>query len=487
MTEEARNENISRIVVDALNNIGAFYCDIERPEFGGTLFFNRSSSRLESVRSDSFRSWLSDLTALNRANRRFQFVQAAVENAALTGPTTRMVTLESFWASRPGAIYLSCGDGKLVKITAGGVALAQNGTDDVLFPVGKTLAPWALTTPTDPFETCDLFREAQIESRHGRALLQLWTYSLPTNPRSKPPLVASGPVGSGKTRTVGGIAELFGIPFELQSVDKMNADDSWVTVNKAGVFCMDNADTHYRWLADAVAGASTGGCSQRRKLYTNSETITLHARAWTAITTANPTFASDAGLADRLLLLRMSRRIGETSDAALSSQIAKHRDAGLSHIAHTLRMALADNKSVPAGLNKRHPDFAAFAVRIGRALGREAEAIAALRAAESDKSSFCLENDQVGTVLLAVVTGGGFAGTAAELAQKLIQADLELTGKLTPRRLGKHLSALWPHLQDRMESCERETNRDGVMHYRFNGVRGFAGFQTPIPKTFSRG
>lgn len=374
MTEEARNENVSRIVVNALINIGTFYCDAERPEFAGTLFFNRFTKRLESVRSDSFRSWLSDLTALNRANRRFPFVQAAVENAALTGPTTRLVALEKFWASRPGGIYLSCGDGKIVKITGAGVRVVDNGTDDVLFPAGKTLAPWKLTTPADPFVTCDLFRDAHIESHHGRDLLQLWVYSLPTNPRSKPPLVTSGEVRSGKTRTVEGVAELFGIPFIAQSVDERGVDDFWVAVNEGGMFCLDNADTRYRWLADAVAGASTGGCSQRRKLYTNSQTVTLYARAWVAITTANPTFASDAGLADRLLLVRMNRRIGKTSDAALSHQIAKYRDAGMSHIAHTLQAALADTKPVPTGLNKRHPDFAAFAVGIGRALGRESEA-----------------------------------------------------------------------------------------------------------------
>lgn len=55
----------------------------------------------------------------------------------------------------------------------------------------------------------------------------------------------------------------------------------------------------------------------------------------------------------------------------------------------------------PTGLNRRHPDFAAFAVRLGRALGREAEAIAALQHAEADKSAFCLENDSIGAALLA--------------------------------------------------------------------------------------
>lgn len=55
--------------------------------------------------------------------------------------------------------------------------------------------------------------------------------------------------------------------------------------------------------------------------------------------------------------------------------------------------------STPSGLNLRHPDFAAFAVRVGRALGRETEAISALRYAEADKSAFCVENDDFGLAI----------------------------------------------------------------------------------------
>lgn len=107
----------------------------------------------------------------------------------------------------------------------------------------------------------------------------------------------------------------------------------------------------------------------------------MRARAWCVVTSANPTFASDAGLADRLLVVRMERSEGATSDAALSAEIEAKRDAALSHVAETIRTALADSAPTPPGLNQRHPDFATFAVKLDHALGREAEAIAALRCA----------------------------------------------------------------------------------------------------------
>jgi hypothetical protein len=209
----------------------------------------------------------------------------------------------------------------------------------------------------------------------------------------------------------------------------------------------------------------------------------LRARAWLALTTANPTFANDAGLSDRLLLVRMNRRTDETSDAKLSDEIKASRNAGLSFIAHTLASALADTKRTPGGLNQRHPDFAAFAVRIGRAIGRETESVHALKSAEQDKSIFCVENDSIGAALLAYLNQAeSFTGTSAELRGKLIETDAELAEKLSVKRLGKRLSALWPHLEKVLATAKQETGRGRIITYTLKSRPcGECGeFQTPI-------
>jgi len=197
-----------------------------------------------------------------------------------------------------------------------------------------------------------------------------------------------------------------------------------------------------------------------------AERVTLRARAWLALTTANPTFASDAGLSDRLLLVRMNRRTDETSDASLSAEIRGHRNAGLSFIARILATALADTLPTPGKLNQRHPDFAALAVRIGRAIGREAETVHALKSAEHDKSLFCLENDSIATALLACLANGEtFTGTASELREKLIATDTDLADKLSAKRLGKRLSMLWPHLEKVLATAKQETGRGRITTY----------------------
>jgi hypothetical protein len=455
---------VARVGVEGLEKLGSFFFHADLRDFDSAMYFNRQAKRLERIRGDAFTAWLSDWLRLNRADSFFKYVIAAVETAALSGSQTTGIIPESFWASRPGAIYLSCGDGSAAKITAASVKIVDNGSDGVLFAAGKTLQPWKVVEPKSPFETCAIFRDAHCSATHGLDLLRLWFYSLPTNARSKAPLCLAGDIGAGKTRTAKAFAELYGLPFVAAKVEESEENNFWPACDQGGIYTLDNADSKCRWLADAVASAATDGCSQRRKLYTNAETVTLRSRAWIILTTANPTFANDSGLADRLLLVRMARRDGaESSDSALTEEVLANRDAGLSHIARTLATALADTSPVPVGLNARHPDFAAFAVRIGRAIGREAEAVVALKAAEFDKSAFCLENDAIGAALLIYLKGAQtFTGTAAELVPLLCEVDADLRERLSAKRLGKRLAALWPHVQKSLAVARKNLDRNGV-------------------------
>lgn len=456
-----QRQQIADAVVAELSKAGRLFHHAELRDFESAMFFNAQRKRLERIRSDSFLSWLSDWLAVNRADNLFRHIQAAVETAALSSTAASAILPASYWHATPQAVYLSNGDGQLVRVTSRGLELLDNGTDGVLFAAGKTLKAWSLDAmPGNPFETCRLFRETRAAATHGKDLLCAWLYSLPTNPACKPPLCLAGEIGSGKTRTARGMAELYGLPFSARKVEEASEADFWPALDAGGLVCFDNADSKTRWLADAVANAATGGSQQRRRLYTNSDLVTLRANAWLVVTSANPTFGNDAGLADRLLLVRTHRMDGDTSDSALSDEIQTHRDGALVHISETLALALRDNQPTPAGLNQRHPDFAGFAVRIGRALNREAETVAALRTAETDKSAFCLENDSIATALLGyLATAGTFTGTAAALVPHLIATDSDLQDRLSAKRLGKRLALLWPHLTKVLATARQETDR----------------------------
>lgn len=460
---------IAESVVHELSDMGAFYFNAERKDFATAMYFNQETKSLERIQSDRFQSWLATWLSINRAEALFQFIVRAVEDAALSGPEAKAILPERYWAARPPAIYLSNGAGQIAKITAAGVSLVDNGTDEVLFDCGKTLLPWGLVEPVDPFVSCALFRDVSVQNPLDHLALKLWVLAVPSQHRSKPPLAFVGEIGSGKTRLASGLAQLFGVPPQEAKADEKKEGDFWAALDQGGLFTLDNADSRISWLPDAVASAATGGKSVKRKLFTDGDTITLHSNAHLIVTCANPTFAEDPGLADRLIVVRLDRRTGKTSDKALSDEIAYNRDASLSFIAHTLARTLEDTLPLPSGLNLRHPDYADLAVRIGRAMGCENTAIESLKRTETQKAVFCLENDLIGAALRHLVDEKTeFTGTAADLLGALNAADPDFAKQsITARGLSKRLGLLWPHLASTMKASKK-TAHGGSMQFTFN-------------------
>jgi hypothetical protein len=459
-----KRRQMASLLVDLLHERGKFFYHAEIRDHKTAMYFDTKRKLLLRLSDPEFLSWLALFSGINRAEPEFNYLHKAIEDEALEGKTNGIVP-ETFWVRRSEAIYLSNGDGQIVRITAGHVEIVDNGTDNVLFTAGDTLASWKLCSPSDPFE-CKLFRNASFQEEYGLDLLRLWTISLPANHACKPPLLLTGAIRSGKTLTIRGIPRLFGFSERIHEPTPTDEGkrDFWVSVNTGGLFCLDNVDSHIRWLADAVAAASTGGSHERKKNYEDTKRINLLAKAWVALTSANPTFANDSGLADRLYIIRMGISRQETvEEEKLLSEVTAKRDAGLSFIAHILASALADKTPV-SNLNKRHPEFAALAVRIGRSLGREKEAIIALTEAEKDKPKFCLENDTLGSAIMMLVTADGFTGTADQLLKKLCKLDQQTFGsKWTAKGVGRRLGFLWPHLSD-LFKCRLES-KQGTKHY----------------------
>ena len=474
LSAQMREKEAADAVLEALHERGRFFYDTKKQDRSGTLYFDKRLKILRGMSGDAFQSWFARFTGLNRTEKEFRFVLAAVEDEALQGNTTG-TTPELYWASRGEALYISNGEGQMVRISSGSVEIVDNGTDGVLFQSGSTLAPWQLTTPRDIFEKCAVFRDASYADAHGNDLVRLFVIALPATTECKPHLVLTGGIRSGKTLLSRAVAKLLGIPPRtLQPVEGENGKrDFWISANAGGLLCLDNADTKVPWLAQALGSASTSGGIERKMNYTDTGIVPLTCRASLIITSANPHFGRDGALADRLLVVRMITRSVTASESELLADVEANRDAGLSHIASTLSKALADGAPTE-NVNKRHPDFGKLAVRIGRALGMEESAIAALQSAESDKSRFCLENDELAAALLNLVQGkGGFEGGALDLLEALREMDADSfpANFWSAKSVGRRLMNLWPHITEVLDA-EMHT-RQGTKHYLIKGFKGF--------------
>jgi hypothetical protein len=479
MKANDRNNEISRIVVGLLHRFGYFYHVINKMEFGSVYYFDKRKKSLLLIQSDEFNAEISERFGINRASPIFKYVMAECETEGLSKRATS-IKLSAFWERKGNNIYITNSPGTMIKVTKNSIGLVDNGTDGVLFPKGSTLKEWTYTKDDakDPFETCELFKTISTTESYMKTLFKIWVLSHPTNPLCKPPLCATGSIGSGKTRLLIGVHELWGTPGspEKCQTDKKGEEDFWILEDRGGFLLLDNVDSRISWLADAIATASTGGSSEKRTLHTNNGITKLEPNAWCSLTSANPKFAADAGISDRLMVVRLNRRTGETKETALKIDILNNRNSGLSWVCQTLSKALADTKEVPNQLNARHPDFADMAVRIGRQFTNQDAIVEALTLAEMDKSTFNMENDDIGATIkeyFEQTESKTLTGTAGEIVQQLkeIDPDIGVTKNskgLTAKGFGNRLKTIMPHLETLYgaEIIPKSSNKKEYIFYK---------------------
>ncbi|MBO7236918.1 MAG: hypothetical protein J6V45_02400, partial [Kiritimatiellae bacterium] len=196
------------------------------------------------------------------------------------------------------------------------------------------------------------------------------------------------------------------------------------------------------------------------------------------LTSNNPVFSTEGngGLADRLITVPLTLNRSVSQDAELSKQIAENRDKYLTWMAKTVAKILLDDKPVDASVNRRHPDYGEFSVRVGRAIGDEEGAVKALGAAEADKAMLPLLNDAVTQEIMMVLSDKGWewSGTAGELSDAIIarqgdDEDEKTKTIFSSRRVGKALNKYFRQFSIIFRLDEPKLS-EGRTRYRFNGM-----------------
>lgn len=443
---------------------GRFFADAESPGFETSLWFDGRSGVLYRIHSDEFRAFLSTATGVNREDKAFRFVASLVDDLALdAAETPRVVPAKQWTRGADGAVYLSCGDSEMYRVTAGRVERVQNGTDGVVFVRGSTLAPWRLLPGpgADPFSESLLFRCASLESEADRMNCRLWFLNLFACHANKPILLATGPARSGKTRLLQGMKQFLGLRedgrpddsvMDVDPTDK-GLDAFWVLVDRERFAVFDNLDSKVKWAENAFQTAATDGSCKRRRLYSDGGMVTFRANAHVAVTSNNPVFTTGGGgLPDRIVTVRVASGRAVSLGSELKEDILARRDEYMTWTARTLAAALADEAPVDGMVNERHPDYGRFSVRCARAFGDEAGAIRAMESAELDKAVLPLVNDavarQVCAALLDSPTPGEATFTSSEMSETIRRrlgednADSKNDEIFGPRRVGRAIAKL---------------------------------------------
>lgn len=469
-----------------------FWHSDNEKDFSYAMFLDRDKDecRLMRVMSNEFFAFVGAAARLEDIDPKkgdMAKILGLVKQIAVDPEYSRGVKPGNSWERQGDAVYISNGDTAMCRVKDGKCEMVQNGTDGVVFLRGNTLAPWKLVDGDgmDPFAEAPIFKDASWTDEYGPMNMRLWVVNLFAQHRTKPILLITGKAQSGKTRMACAVKEILGVrrrgkadkaPLDVEEDDK-GREAFWIAINNGKVEIFDNLDTKIKWVSNAFQNAATGGQMKRRQLYSDDGESIYDANASIILTSNNPLFSTegDGGMADRIITLNLASRSWSAEDT-IDADITAHRDDYLTWMARTLAKALQDKEPVDASMNRRHPAYGEFSVRIGRAIGDEAGVVKALGAAEANKAILPLLNDPVAKGILEVLKSKSWEweGTAGELSELIVarqgdDEDDKTKSIYSSRRVGKALNRYLRQfsLVFRMDEPKLSTGRT---HYVFRGI-----------------
>lgn len=388
---------------------------------------------------------------LNPAEPVFRWIVGDLRTRAVN--EGRRVRLARWVTLQNGALYVSCGRRRLVRVgpdelKAGQPSLLANGADGVLFAADSCLPQWnplakhippseltALCLPLEaPPEVPDYTEAAQ------RRLLTAWLVARMTGTWPLPALTFIGAKGAGKSTAARAIAKLFLGEAGDVSDGRPTERDYKVAVTRLPVYVLDNLDAEPGdWFCDALAQTVTGGVITVRKLYTDDELLSAPIQAGVIITTRTALFAGQRGDILERLIPVFAGDLPDTErrdDAELMREVLEKRDGVLAWLSwNGARMALYPDR--PTGLPTRFQAVGWYVHCLAK--GNTAKRDAVLDAWRRAQMLSIVDLDPLAAAIMEYLPKDGLRGTPSEIVQALQEAGADLPylggGKAIARRL----------------------------------------------------
>jgi len=454
-----KRRTIYGVVLDELRKQGAFFHTTNgkgwyiRSDVGRPVAIELLSERLRAMLDIQF--------GLNQTEPESRYCVAGLKSHISTLPETALEAALSYYSPQDNTMLLHTGKRGVIKITPGEIQTSYNGCDNIVFPWIPSVEPFTPNYRNSIDWGDELFGNGSrgygsgvenitnMTPQQALALFKTWfLFVLFRDAAHTRPVIANiGQPGSGKTCIFKRIyTTLYGRRKSIGAVTTQEDFDH--TVSTEPLLVLDNVDTWEKWLPDRLALSAGTTDHNKRKLYTDTDSITMRRQAIIGVTAHNPKFGRE-DVADRFLLFTFSRFERFISEELILADLNEKRNvlwgAIISDIQKVLRTPLPST-GIP---QVRIEDFARYGLWIAQALGCETDFKSAIEDVKSAQQTFSLEEEGllVGAVTRFVTnTREVKPYTSAQLWGMLeASADDAQSFKVAYRNsviLGKKLSAM---------------------------------------------
>lgn len=397
-TPNDRKRLVTRIVVSDMLRRGEFiYTDDGRYWY---LHSNAGKPIQLGRRSDQLNGLLDASYGLNPHDGFHPYVCDHLVNHTINkGRHSRGAVLSHYDGS---SLLLHSGRQDVYRITSTSVTRHPDGQFGVLFPwrpqseevilldepISDDWASWVLEGWFDNL--------LDFTAEQATLMIRIWVLFILFRDAavSRPILAMLGQQGSGKSTLFHLLYTIFyGKGKSLNAISSIEDFDYLTASDPLVVF--DNVDSWTGWLPDRLALAAASSDLVKRKLYTDSDTVTLRRQAILGITAHEPKFGRP-DVVDRLIILNFQRRQTFAPESAMTDRIQLARARIWGSIVKDIQAVLSTPDVSPEEVpNFRISDFARVGARIARAFGRYSDFVTIVEKLRRSQVAFTLSEDDV--------------------------------------------------------------------------------------------
>jgi len=378
------------------------------------------------LKSRAFRTRLAKLAQRkNKRRPKLKELHEAVSLLELDADLAEAKEIHTRTAWEKGNLFIDLADAawRMIKINARGwEVVPQTEPRFTRYPHQKPLCE-----PVAGGDPHKLFEFIPITDPQENLLLLAWML-VALNPQvTSPILILVGPQGSAKTTSCRRMRSLLD-PSKVDMLGETELAQLVQTFAHHAVPCFENVSNFRRRTADMFCRATTGTGIERRKLFTDSESVLFSFRRAIMINGISvPTVRPD--FLDRCLVIRFDRLKDFTPLQNLDADFLTQQPALLGSLLDLLVKTLQAYETTPNSSDFRMADFASFGRAMAVALGNTPEAFDAAYRANSVRQAEDFVDGSSLAQLISVVAANYGPDEPWKPTAKEILEELKVTGK----------------------------------------------------------